>query len=476
MTNPEQPHLRKAMGLGDLILFYVVTGISLRWVAAAAAAGPSSVIIWLGAWIGFFIPLALAVVELTSRFPGEGGLYRWSQRCFGDFAGFMTGWTYWASNLPYFPAVLYFTASNALFLFPEGSAARRLDGDPTYFIAFATAAMLVATGLNLVGLQIGKWLHNLGAIGSWLPAGILLLVAGIAYTRFGSATHFTPASLTPKTGLRDMVFWAGLVFAFGGPESASFLGDEIRDVRRTLPRALLVSGILVTIGYVLGTIAILVALPSGEVSGLAGFMQAVERSAERIGWHGIGPFASLLVTIGNLGAVGAWLTATARLPFVAGLDRYLPEAFAKIHPKWGTPYVALLTQAGLAVVFIFLGQAGTTVKGAYDVLVSMGIIAYEIPYLFVFAALIRSQSMLVGPEVWRIPGGRPVAIVLAVMGFIVTSLAIVLSLVPTPGETNSALAVLKIIGLTAILLLAGVGFFVTGRRRARSARVGERAA
>jgi amino acid transporter len=458
------------MGLGDLVLFYVVTGISLRWVATAASAGPSSVVIWLGAWIGFFIPLALAVVELTSRFPGEGGLYRWSQHCFGDFAGFMTGWTYWASNLPYFPAVLYFTASNALFLFPDGAAARRLDGDPVYFITFATLAMLLATALNLVGLQVGKWLHNLGAIGSWLPAGILLLVAAIAWSRFGPATHFTARTLKPSTALRDMVFWAALVFAFGGSESASFLSDEIRDLRRTLPRALLVSGILVTVGYILGTVAILVALPSDQVNGLAGFMQAVERSAERIGWRGIGPFAALLVTLGNLGAVGAWLTATARLPFVAGLDRYLPPVFARVHPRWGTPYVALLTQAGLAVLFIFLGQAGTTVKGAYDVLVSMGIIAYEIPYLFVFASLIRAQSMPVGPGIWRIPGGRAVATVLGGLGFAVTGLAILLSLVPSPGETDIALAVLKILGLTGVLLAAGAGFFVTGRGRALASR------
>ena len=81
----------------------------------------------------------------------------------------------------------------------------------------------------------------------------------------------------------------------------------------------------------------------------------------------------------------------ARLPFVAGLDRFLPPAFGSLHPRWKTPWVALLTQFFLGAVFIFLGQAGTSVKGAYDVLVSMGVITYFIPYLYLFAAMIKLQ-------------------------------------------------------------------------------------
>ena len=104
------------MGFRDLVLFYVVTGISLRWIATAAAAGPSSIVIWIGAWLMFYTPLALSVIELSSRYPNEGGLYVWSKKAFGDFSGFISAWSYWACNLPYFPAVFYFAASNALFM------------------------------------------------------------------------------------------------------------------------------------------------------------------------------------------------------------------------------------------------------------------------------------------------------------------------------------------------------------------------
>jgi amino acid transporter len=265
---------------------------------------------------------------------------------------------------------------------------------------------------------------------------------------------------------RDVLFMATIVFALGGSESASFLGDEVKDARKNLPRGLLAGGAFVTTGYILGTVAVLIALPANQVSGLEGIMQAISRSAERVGFTGIVPLAALLITISNLGALGAWLAVSARLPFVAGLDRYLPEAFARVHPKWGTPHVALLAQAICGVIFIILSQAGTSVYGAYEVLVSMGIITYFIPYLFVFASLIRLQREPAAPETMRIPGGRPAAIALGTLGFTTTLVTIVFSVIPAADEPHKLLAVAKIVGLTALLLAVGVLLFAFGKSRA----------
>ena len=108
--------LRRVLGFRDLLLFYLVTSFSLRWIATAAAAGPSALVIWVIAALGFFVPLVFTMLELSSRYPEEGGIYVWSKRAFGPFAAFITGWTYWGSNLPYFPGLLYFAAANALFI------------------------------------------------------------------------------------------------------------------------------------------------------------------------------------------------------------------------------------------------------------------------------------------------------------------------------------------------------------------------
>jgi amino acid transporter len=452
------------MGFRDLILFYVVTGISLRWIATAAAAGPSSIVIWIGAWLCFYTPLALSVLELSSRYPAEGGLYVWTKRAFGDFSGFMSAWTYWTSNLPYFPAVLYFAASNILFM--RQTAWAHLSNNATFYIVFSLLTLSAATLMNIVGLDIGKWLHNIGAFAMWIPVAILIVMGLIAWHRYGSATSFTLHSMTPSMHFNDIIFWSVLTFAFGGSETASFMGEEIKNPRRSIPFALLFGGVTVTLCYILGTAAILVALPSSEVNNLQGLVQAISKTASRVGFPGVLPVAAFLIALSNIGAAGAYLAAVARLPFVAGIDRFLPAAFGKLHPRWKTPWVALLTQFVLGVIFIFLGQAGTSVKGAYDVLVSMGVITYFIPYLYLFAAMIKLQREPAGEEVIHIPGGSTTAKLVATLGFVTTTLTIVLSLVPQPDEPNKPLALLKIVGGTGTLLLVGTWLYAAGKRRA----------
>jgi amino acid transporter len=115
--------LRRSLGLLDVALFFLIACTNLQWVATAAAAGPSSLPVWLIGCLAMFIPVSVAVMYLSKQYPEEGGMYVWSKRAFGPFGGFMTGWTYWCSNLPYFPALLYFTAGNALFIAGGNSGA-----------------------------------------------------------------------------------------------------------------------------------------------------------------------------------------------------------------------------------------------------------------------------------------------------------------------------------------------------------------
>jgi amino acid transporter len=455
-------HTPRVMGFFDVVLFYVVTGISLRWIATAAAAGPSAIAIWMGAWLLFYTPLALSVIELSSRYPQEGGLYVWSRRAFGDFAGFMAAWVYWTSNLPYFPAVLYFAASNAIFMHERRWG--HLSDKAWFYVVFSILALALVTLMNVVGLDVGKWLHNAGAVAMWLPVAMVIVMGVIAWQRFGSATEFSRHTVVPSLHLKDMIFWATLTYAFGGCETASFMGGEIKNPRRTIPLALFTGGLVVTFCYIVGTVAVFLALPHDQVSDLQGLMQALTATSHKIGFLGVVPVAAALIALSNLGAAGAYLAAVARLPFVAGIDRFLPERFGRLHPRYRTPYVALILQSLCGVLFVFLGQAGTTVKGAYDVLVSIGVITYFIPYLFLFASMIRLQAEPASPDVIRVPGGRPFAVLISVVGFIVTSLTIALSLIPGQDEPNHALAVIKIVGLTGVLLLVGAALYALGKR------------
>jgi len=464
IADAEDPNTpKRVMGFRDLLLFYVVTGVSLRWIATAAAAGPSSIVIWIGSWLLFYTPLALSVIELSSRYPNEGGLYVWSKRAFGDFSGFMSAWTYWTSNLPYFPAVLYFAASNVLYMRPAQWV--HLSNNSSFYIWFSLITLGAATLLNIVGLDVGKWLHNVGALAMWIPALIVVVMGAVAYHRFGPATTFNLRTMFPRTHFNDLIFWSLLVFAFGGCETGSFMGGEIKNPRRSVPWALFFAGITVAFCYIAGTVGVLLALPSTEVSNLQGLMQAVAKTAGRIGFGPLIPFAAFMIVLSNVGAASAYLAAVARLPFVAGIDRFLPRVFGALHRRWRTPWMALVTQGFIGAVFIFLGQAGTTVKGAYDVMAAMTVITYFIPYLYVFAALFKLQDEPASPEVIRIPGGKPMARLVAVVGFLMTTFTIIFSCVPQPDEANKPLAVLKIVGGSLVLLAIGAWLFRAGKKK-----------
>jgi amino acid transporter len=396
--------LRRVLGVRDLVLFYFVATFSLRWVAVAAAGGPASIGIWILAAACFFLPLVFTVLELSSRYPGEGGLYLWSKAAFGPFSAFLTGWTYWAGNLPYFPGLLYFAAANALFI--GGSTTQALSASSSYFALASLLGLVVAAALNVVGLGVGKWLTNIGGGVIWIPLALLFAFAGYSWFHQGPATPLSFGAVVPGTSLKDVVMLSSIAFAFAGMEAASTMGDEIADPRRSVPRAIVLATILVASVYTLATLAVILALPTEQVSGLQGVMQAIQVMAGRAGVPWLVPLLALCVTLNVMGSVGSWFAATARLPFVAGLDAFLPAAFGRIHPRWRTPHVAIIMQAAAAAAFVVLGQAGTTVRGAYDAFVSMTIIVNLVPFLYIFASMYRLQREPAGPDVSACLAGR----------------------------------------------------------------------
>lgn len=460
----------RTLGLRDVVLYFVTAGTNLQWVATAAAAGPSSLLVWVLGGLAMFLPLSVCVVYLSSQHPDQGGMYVWTKRAFGPFAGFLAGWTFWTSNLPYFPGLLYFAAGNALFLTGAYDAGS-LTASPAYFIGFALLGLAFATLLNIAGLGVAKRLSNAGAYARSATVVLLIALGALTLARFGSATPITPAALVPGLGLEQLIFWSTIAFAWTGPESASFMGGEIRDPRRTVPRALATAAPMIAAIYIGGTLSVLLSVPTSETSALYGVMQAIARGAERLDLAFIVPVAALLVTVACLGSVGAWLGSVARIPFVAGLDHFLPASFGRLHPRWKTPVTAIATQSVIAAVFAFLGQAGTTVKGAYDVLVSMMVVAVLLPFLFLFASAIRLSAEPNVSGGIRIPGGRATIVVMAIIGLATTVVSIVLAGIPRPDEPNKALAVAKVVGMTCVMLAAGISIYAAGVRRARKAAV-----
>jgi amino acid transporter len=458
--------LKRVLRLGDLVLFNVVAVLGLRWVATSAKAGPSSLVLWLLAATLFFIPQGIAVITLASRFPDEGGVYAWTRRSFGEWNGFLCGWCYWINNVLYYPNLLISTAVIATYAIGKGGTA--LGASWLYVLSVSLAALWIAAALNIVGLGTGKWLHNVGGVATYLP-GVMLIVLGLAAVLMHpSANAFTAERLVPNvTELSTLNLWASIAFAFAGLELSSTMGEETANPRRDLPRAIIIAAPLIAAAYIFGTLSVLWLVPNEDLNIVSGFLQGIAAGSTAMSpalvW--VAPMAAALYTISNVAGVGAWLSGPARVAFVIGLDRYFPPAFGKVHPRWRTPYVAILVQAILATVFLLVSQLGrgSTVEQAYLVLLDTQLLVYFIPYLYLFLCLLRQarSTSQAGP----LPGGRLGATVAGLCGLGVTAFAMVVASIPPGDAPNRGVFALKVIGGAAAFVALGGAIYLRARTR-----------
>ena len=447
--------LRKTMGFWDVLLFNIATVLGPRWIAAAGHNGTSSISLWALAAVFFFVPGALVINELSSRFPEEGGLYVWSREAFGPFHGFVAGWTYWIYTFFYFPGLLLASASMAAYI--VGGRGSILAQDRTFQLTVSLAILLVAVVLNIVGLNIGKWLQNAGGVGTYVPLLMLVGIAALVCLRHGSATHFTLSNMLPTWNWDTVNFWSQIAFAFTGLELVSAMSEEVRDPRRTLPRAVFGAGALIALMYIAGTFAILGLVPAADLDPQSGVFHAIAigSAALKLGFLGI--LAAILVTAGNAGGVGSTVAGISRVPFVVGVDRYLPAAFGKIHPRWKTPYISILVQASISAAILLGSQINETTQGAYQKLIDAGIILYFIPFLYMFAAVIKlahRKDRNENTHAILVPGGVAGVWICGGLGFLVVLGGIVLSFVP-PGDSANKLGFFMtlVVGTVASIFL-----------------------
>jgi amino acid transporter len=460
----ESHELKRALGLRDLVLFNLVAVVGLRWLATAAKSGPSALVLWVLAAVFFFVPQGLVVTELSSRFPEEGGIYQWTKRALGEKHGYVCGWCYWVNNVLYYPNLLISTAVIGTYVIGKGDSA--LASNWTYVLTATLLCLWLAVLLNIVGVGTGKWLQNAGGIGTYIPGIILIVLGGVSL--FGgqpSANPVTHENIVPNFGnLSALNLWASIAFAFAGLELSSTLGGEVRDPRRTLPRSVLIAAPLIALVYILGTGALLRLVPTGDINIVSGFLQATSNGARMISpalWW-LAPLSAAAYTVGNIGGVGAWLTGPARVAFTIGLDRYFPPAFGRVHPKWKTPYVAILVQAVLASVFLLISVLGkgTTVEKAYLILLDTQLLIYFIPYCYLFISFLLHRRTEAPADVVRVPGGTLGAQATGISGLLMTLFAMGVAMVPPSDEANPMLFEIKVVGgALGFVLLGGVVYW-----------------
>jgi len=459
----EQPHLKRVLGRRDLVLLFVVAVFNLNVLPSIAANGGVTIWLWLIALLAFLWPQGIAVIELAHRYPGEGGVYLWAKEVFGDFHGFLSGWCYWTNNMMYVPTVMLYFVGVSVFVLGPGH--EHLADSRTFALGASVVLLALLVILNVVGLGVGKWINNLGGIGTFVAAFLLMGLGAIVYLRFGTAMRWADFQIpaNPRFVLNS---FGVICFGLVGLELASIMGDEIENPRKTLPGAVAWGGVLSGFFYVGVTLTLLVAVDKNSISVLQGIVQAVTLMAGRIGvsWI-VAPFAFLLsMSIAGIGS--AWLAGSARIPFVAGLDSYMPAWLGRIHPKYATPYAALIVHASVSLILVIVNFVSTgNVQASFQSLLSLAVVLQLIPFLYVFGALLR---IALREDFQKQQYSRETMVAAGASGLVTTAIAMVVAFFPAVQIKSVMGYEIWMVGGTLLFIgLAAFFFFVYGRRRAR---------
>jgi len=459
-TLETQPHLKRVLGQRDLVLLFVVAVFNLNVLPSIAANGGVTIWLWISSLVLFFWPQGIAVIELARRYPGEGGVYLWAKEVFGPFHGFLSGWCYWTNNMMYVPTVLLYFVGVSVFAL--GTGHEQLADNKAFALTACVVLLAVLVVLNIVGLGVGKWINNIGGIGTFVAAGLLMALGLIVWLRFG--TNVTWADFQIPENPRFVLNSFGVIcFGLVGLELASIMGDEIQNPQKTLPGAVAWGGVLSGALYVGATLTLLVAVSKQDISVLQGIVQAVTRMAERVGapWI-VAPFAFLLsLSIAGIGS--AWLGGSARIPFVAGLDSYMPRWLGSIHSKYRTPYAALLVHAGVSFALVLMNFVSSGVQESFQRLLSLAVVLQLIPFLYMFGALLK---LALAPDFQPVRYSKTKLILAGASGLVTTALGIGLAFFPAQQITSLFSYEVWMWGGTLLFIgMAAFFFFVYGRRK-----------
>lgn len=434
----EATGLRRVLGLPDLVLLNISIVVGIRWLAVAAHTGRGAVTLWVLAGLFFFVPSALVVAGLSRRYPEEGGLYVWTREVFGPWHGFLCGACYLLSTLFYLPSLLLSGLTMAAVAFGFGQ-------NKWILVTISLVLIWGVLLLNLVGLSVGKWATDLGGVSTVLVGALLMAAGCFAWFRGGTAVN--TGSWMPHWDWERLNFWSQIALAFTGLELGAIMAGEIRDPEKNIPRAAWISAAAICAFYAGGTLAILALLSADRVDIMSGLVQAGQVAGSRLGWAGFPTFIALLMLAGIAGCFGSWLNGCARVPFVIGLDQYLPPVFARLHSRWHTPYVALLGEGAICTLFLLAMTTGETLRAGYQLLVDLTTVTTLLPFLYLFAAGWKSR--------YRIS---------AICGSAVTGLALALAFVPPEGTAWRYEAKL-VGGCVAVILAARINFRYALSRR-----------
>jgi glutamate:GABA antiporter len=452
--------LKKELGLRDLVLTQIVFVVGGSWVGTAAKLGPSHLAYWLLALLLFYVPQAAVVIYLNKRMPLEGGLYQWAKFAFNTFAGFMVAWNLWLLAICVMAATGLIITTNLAYAIGESAAWMPENRWLVSVVTLALVAVMVAVSVR--GLSLGKWVHNAGGFIMLATYGALIVLPFVSLAR-GDLKHYQPLAIAaPAMGLLGINIFSKLaVGALAGFEYVAILAGESRAPARNIGRSVLIAAPVIAVMFIMGTSSVLVfAGDPNKIDLIGPVPQTLSIGFRSFGAAGlIVSVVILLMAARTIALMSLFFAGTSRLPMVAGWDHLLPGWFSQLHRRWKTPVNSILFVGAITLLFALASLIGVGPQEAFQVADNAAGVFYGIAYLVMFAIpLVGLREIRAGVPLW--------VRIAAISGFLVTLLYIVLSTFPIVDVVNPYWFAAKIIAVTLIMNLIGVGVFVTGSRRA----------
>lgn len=400
----EGPGPRKVLGVFALAMINVAAVLSIRNYPSMAEFGWACIGWYIIGTVLFLIPLSLAGAELATMLSDRGGgVYAWCREAFGEKGGFIAIFCEWSNNLVWFPTVLAFVASTLAFALSPS-----LGSNAVYLFSVMMIAFWGTTAIAYFGEDISTRFQNVGVIlGSIIPS-LLIISLGVWWWLSGAALVLPPFSLDqiiPSINLSTLPFFATVILLFAGMEMAGFHALETKNPKSDFPKAMAISSVIIFVCTVLATLAIAFVIPASQLSLAAGVMQAIQYFFVAADIPGaIGPMA-ILITIGGVVSLAAWLIGPAKGLGVVAEEGNLPPIFNRTN-RYGSPVAVLFIQAAIGTFISLLYVFLPSVNQAYWVLSAITVELLSIVYLLVFASLIRLRySQPDAPRPFKIPGG-----------------------------------------------------------------------
>ncbi|HIH2763142.1 MAG TPA: APC family permease [Candidatus Azoamicus sp.] len=442
--------MKKKIKLTQLILISLSAIVGLKSLPLFAEVGVS-LIFFLGlSTLLFFIPISMAIAELSSTWPHSGGCYYWIKKAYGENTAFLVIWAYWIESIIWFPTMLIFIV--AMLAHAMTPIYQGLENN-SYFLIFGIISIFwILTFINFYGIKISAKFSSIGVlIGTIIPI-ILIITFGIFWLIKGNNINliFKIENIVPKLDLNNLVFFSGILLGISGIEIISFYIKDVENPEKNIAKAVIISSFFIIIIYLLGSLSVAIVVPKNELSFASGIIQALKIFFKKINLECITPLIAFFLLLGSLSGMNTWIIGPAKGLFEAANDNFLPH-FLKKTNKDDVPTNILIIQALIgSILSILFFTYINSINGLIWIFVCLSFQFASILYIMIFFSVMKLRKLY--PNIKR-PYKAPAIKLLSFLGITICSFTFLISYIqPANIETTEKFFYLMLLLISSIIL------------------------